>query len=166
MDDLDPSKADSVGDLAACLMRVRLCAGEPAYRALERQTLHASGLLLGTRLERVRLTRSTLSDVLRGRKFPSKAFLLTFVDACGIDLETDPRWAQAWDRLAVQDQQAGPAAEEVERLRWRTKNSASNSPRPSIRSKPPELKPRTIWASTWPWPASEPKDDKACSTRT
>ncbi len=117
MDDLDPSKADSVGDLAACLMRVRLCAGEPAYRALERQTLHASGLLLGTRLERVRLTRSTLSDVLRGRKFPSKAFLLTFVDACGIDLETDPRWAQAWDRLAVQDQQAGPAAEEVERLR-------------------------------------------------
>ncbi len=102
MDDLDPSKADSVGDLAACLMRVRLCAGEPAYRALERQTLHASGLLLGTRLERVRLTRSTLSDVLRGRKFPSKAFLLTF----------------------------------------------------------------TIWASTWPWPASEPKDDKACSTRT
>ena len=117
MDDLDPSKADSVGDLAACLMHVRLCAGAPAYRVLERQTIHASGLLPGTRLERVRLTRSTLSDVLRGRKFPSKAFLLTFVDACGIDLENDPRWAQAWDRLAVQDQQAGPAAEEVERLR-------------------------------------------------
>ena len=66
--------------------------------------------------KRVRLTRSTLSDVLLGRKFPSKAFLLTFVDACGIDLETDRRWEQAWDRLAAQYQQVS-ATGETEKLR-------------------------------------------------
>jgi carbohydrate kinase (thermoresistant glucokinase family) len=117
MDDLDPGRAGSVGELAACLRRVRLCAGKPSLRALERQTVRAGGFLPGTRLERVSLTRSTLSDVLLGRKFPGKAFLLTFVEACGIDLAGDPRWAQAWDRLAARDRQADPAAEEAERLR-------------------------------------------------
>jgi CRP-like cAMP-binding protein len=40
--------------------------------------------------------------MLIARKFPGKAFLLTFVEACGIDIENDLRWAQAWDRLAFQ----------------------------------------------------------------
>ena len=68
-------------------------------------------------LQRVRLTRSTLSDMLLGRKFPSKAFLLTFVEACGIDLEADRRWEQAWDRLASRYHQVPPLSEEMERLR-------------------------------------------------
>ncbi len=117
MDDLDPGKADSVGDLAACLRHLRRCAGEPSYRALEQKTIHASGFLPGTRLERVRLARSTLSDVLNGRKFPRKAFVLTLVEALNVDLVADHRWGHAWDQLAVRDQQADPAAEEAERLR-------------------------------------------------
>ena len=108
MDDLDPTTAASLADLAACLKLVHLRADTPTYRALEQQTAHASGFLPGTRLRRVRLTRSIVSDVLLGRKFPGKAFLLTFVDACGIDLENDDRWEQAWDRLAAQYQQAAP----------------------------------------------------------
>ena len=56
--------------------------------------------------------------MLLGRKFPRKAFLLTFIDACGIDLENDRRWEQAWDRLAVQyRRQDSPPPGEVERLR-------------------------------------------------
>jgi CspA family cold shock protein len=68
-------------------------------------------------LKRVRLTRSTVSDVLLGRKFPGKAFLLTFVDACGVDLERDRRWEQAWDRLAPQylDQAAEAEADQLRR---------------------------------------------------
>jgi single-strand DNA-binding protein len=54
--------------------------------------------------------------VLSGRKFPKKAFLLTLVEALGIELETDRGWAQLWDQLA-QDQQAPSSPEEVERLR-------------------------------------------------
>jgi len=102
MDDLDPAAADTLDDLAACLRRLHLGADRPTYRSLEQQTIHANSFLPGTRLKRVRLSRNTLSDVLLGRKYPSKAFLLTFVDACGIDIENDPRWEEAWDRLAVQ----------------------------------------------------------------
>jgi hypothetical protein len=43
---------------------------------------------------------------LQGQLFPRKAFLLTFVEACGINLETDRRWEQAWDRLADNQDQA------------------------------------------------------------
>src|SRR5262249_373690 len=102
MNDLDPTTAASLDDLATCLRQLHLRADMPTYRALEQQTARAGGFLPGTRLKRVRLTRSTLTDVLRGRKFPRKAFLLTFVDACGIDLENDRGWEQAWDRLAPQ----------------------------------------------------------------
>lgn len=102
MDDLDPATAANLNDLAVCLRRVHLIADRPTYRSLEQQTIHANEFLPGTRLKQVRLTRSTLSDVLRGRKFPGKAFMLTFLEACGIDIENDPRWEQAWDRLAFQ----------------------------------------------------------------
>jgi len=63
------------------------------------------------RLEQVTLGRTILSDVLLGRKFPSKAFLLTFVAKCGIDLETDRRWEQAWDRLVDKDPQVSLTGE-------------------------------------------------------
>jgi e3 binding domain/Tetratricopeptide repeat/SEC-C motif len=116
LDDLDPATAVSLDDLAACLKRVHLLADKPTFRALEQQTTHANGLLPGTRLKRARLTRTVISDVLLGRKFPGKAFLLTLVEACGVDLESDRRWEQAWDRLAPQYQQV-PAPPEVEMLR-------------------------------------------------
>lgn len=90
---------------------------QAGYRALEQQTARENGFLPGTRLRRVRLARTTVSDVLVGRKFPGKAFLLTFVDACGVDLENDRRWEQAWDRLAVQHQQASTPPGEAEKLR-------------------------------------------------
>ena len=100
MDDLDPTTVGDLEDLADCLRRLHIRADKPTYRSLEQQTIHANGLLPGTRLKQARLTRSILSDVLLGRKFPSKAFLLTFVDACGVDIENDRRWEQAWDRVA------------------------------------------------------------------
>ena len=117
MDHSDPATAGSLDELAACLRYVHLRADKPTYRALEQQTKHASEFLPGTRLRRVRLTRSILSDVLLGRKFPGKAFMLTFVDACGVDLENYRRWEQAWDRLAVQYQQSSPTPGEAEQLR-------------------------------------------------
>jgi 3-deoxy-7-phosphoheptulonate synthase len=117
MDDPDPTTAANLGDLAACLRQVHLLADKPAYRALEKQTIHVSGFLPGTKLERARLTRSVLGDMLCGRKLPRKAFLLTFVEACGIDLENDRRWEQAWDRLVPQCQQASAPPGKMEELR-------------------------------------------------
>ena len=116
MDDLDPTTAGSPDELAARLRQLYVRADRPPLRELEDRTKHANGLLPGTKLRRVRLGRTTLSDVLSGRKFPKKAFMLTLVDALGADLEADPGWAQVWDRFA-EHQQAPPSPEEVERLR-------------------------------------------------
>ena len=141
MDELDPATAASLEDLTACLNHIHLLADKPTYRALEQQTAHKGGFLPGTRLKRVRLTRTIVSDVLLGRKFPGKAFLLTFVDACGIDLENDRRWGQAWDRLAAQDQQVAARRGRRRNFARRTKNYAGDSPRPSTESRPPKHRP-------------------------
>jgi len=117
MDDPDPTTATSLDELAACLRHVHLLADKPTYRALEQQTAREGGFLPGTRLRRARLARTAVSDMLLGRKFPGKAFLLTFVDACGVDLENDLRWEQAWNRLAVQYRQAPALPGEAEELR-------------------------------------------------
>jgi hypothetical protein len=100
MSDPDPTGTHSLDDLAECLRLLHIRAGKPAYRLLEHETMRkADQQLPGSRFKRVRLGRGNITDVLAGRKFPGKAFLLTFVDACGIDLEADRRWEQAWDRL-------------------------------------------------------------------
>src|SRR5690349_4978010 len=129
MGDPDPDAAADLGDLAACLRYVHLLADKPTYRSLEHQTAHVGGSLPGTRLRRVRLTRSTLSDVLLGRKFPGKAFLLTFLDACSIDLENDRRWERAWDRLAPQyvDQDFEAEAEQLRRQLTEAKTEADRA---------------------------------------
>jgi hypothetical protein len=61
-------------------------------------------MLPGTNLRRVPLKRATIADVLAGQAFPRKAFLLTFAEACGVDLQADHRWEQAWSRLAARYQ--------------------------------------------------------------
>src|ERR1022692_1765315 len=101
MNDLDPTSAATAGDLARSLRQLRVHAGMPPLRALEQQSGKAAGTPLpGSQLTSVRMGRTTLHDVLSGRKFPKKAFLLTFVAACGINLETDRSWEATWNQLA------------------------------------------------------------------
>jgi hypothetical protein len=104
MDQPDPTQAASLDDLAWCLRHLRTLADTPTYRELERRTIHAEGMLPGTELRRIPLKRATIADVLAGQAFPRKAFLLTFAEACGVDLQADHRWEQAWDRLAARYQ--------------------------------------------------------------
>jgi hypothetical protein len=98
----DPLQAGAWEDLVECLRLLRIQADRPSLRTLETRTKRGSGELPGTRLKRVPLGRTAVGEVLAGQKFPGKAFLLTLVEACGVDLETDQRWAQAWDQLAPQ----------------------------------------------------------------
>jgi len=108
MDQPDPTQAASLDDLAWCLRHLRTLADTPTYRELERRTIHGVGMLPGTDLRRIPLKRATIADVLAGQAFPRKAFLLTFAEACGVDLQADHRWEQAWNRLAAR-YQAQPA---------------------------------------------------------
>jgi hypothetical protein len=101
MDQSDPAQAASLEDLASCLRHLRTLADTPTYRELERRTIRAEGVLPGTDLRRIPLKRATIADVLAGHAFPRKAFLLTFAEACGVDLQEDRRWERAWNRLAL-----------------------------------------------------------------
>ncbi|MFD7938971.1 hypothetical protein ACFV4T_31355 [Streptomyces sp. NPDC059755] len=76
-------------DLAALLRVVHLRADHPSLRELEIRTRNAP----------VRLSRSTTSDMLAGRRFPKKAVLLVFLGQCGIS-RTAP-WERAWERIAT-----------------------------------------------------------------
>ncbi|MFE6889967.1 FxSxx-COOH system tetratricopeptide repeat protein [Streptomyces sp. NPDC057694] len=91
---VDPSSARSKEDLARFLSMLRVRADSPSYRELEKS---ASGLGIGQALP-----RTTLGEVLRGRRFPSKAFLLTFVRLCGVPPGEIHVWENTWNRLAVQ----------------------------------------------------------------
>ncbi|MBQ0825603.1 FxSxx-COOH system tetratricopeptide repeat protein [Streptomyces tagetis] len=55
------------------------------------------------------LPRTTLGEVLRGRRFPSKAFLLTFVELCGAEPDEIRVWESTWNRLAVRYKVGEPA---------------------------------------------------------
>jgi predicted RNase H-like nuclease (RuvC/YqgF family) len=101
MDGPDPSQAGSADELTECLNHLYVRADRPSLRQLELQTKHVNGQLPGTHLKRVTLGRSTVNDVLRGVKFPRKAFLLSLVEALGVDQAAISQWEEAWDRLAV-----------------------------------------------------------------
>ncbi|MEV6023037.1 hypothetical protein [Streptomyces sp. NPDC052036] len=98
---LRPEDASCLDEFAAVLRDLRALADRPSYRKLQDATARLGGTLPGTQLHRVPLTRSTLGDVLAGRTFPRKAFLLTYVEACGVDIAADRRWERAWSALAL-----------------------------------------------------------------
>jgi rubrerythrin len=119
MSEIDLSEVATHADLVACLDRLYIRADSPSYRDLQQRTAKRSGSELpSTGLKRVRLGRSAIGELLRGSAFPKKAFLLTFVEACGVDVAADLRWAQAWDRLSEQyAKRAGQAQTDLAQLR-------------------------------------------------
>lgn len=88
--EVDPLSASTVSAFAECLRAVRLRAGQPSYRELQRW---------GER-HHTPLPRSTVRDALLGRRLPRKDLVLSFVRACGRP-EDLRRWETAWTRLAA-----------------------------------------------------------------
>ncbi|GGU32925.1 nSTAND1 domain-containing NTPase [Lentzea flava] len=78
---------------AADLRRLREKAGRPTYRELSRQAHYSV---------------TVLSDAASGRKLPTLAVTLAYVEACGGDAE---EWRQRWHELS--EQLAAPPAEGV-----------------------------------------------------
>ncbi|MDF5758395.1 hypothetical protein [Spongiactinospora sp. TRM90649] len=90
-EELDPTQAHTVADLAVCLRRAQLLAGNPSLRELEQRA----------RRQGRSLPRSSTGDMLGGKRLPRKTMMLTFLQACGINPGEDPRWLVAWNRLAA-----------------------------------------------------------------
>ncbi|WP_157429713.1 helix-turn-helix domain-containing protein [Actinomadura oligospora] len=107
-EDLDPlNDGKSVEGLAECLRWLRASAGNPSLRQLESW---------GQRNRRA-LARSSVSDLLRGKRLPSRELFLAFLEACGVDPTEDTRWLAAWTLLAAHRSAAASPPEHLpERL--------------------------------------------------
>ncbi|MEV4253371.1 helix-turn-helix transcriptional regulator [Spirillospora sp. NPDC049652] len=101
--DLDPLRdGTTVAGLAECLRRLRAHAGNPSLRRLE----------LWGQQNRRPLARSSVSDLLRGKRLPSRQLFLAFLRACGVDPVEDTRWLAAWTLLAA-NPGAAPAPQDL-----------------------------------------------------
>ncbi|QUH02120.1 PD40 domain-containing protein [Saccharopolyspora erythraea] len=99
-----PLDADNgpVAEFAAELRLLREKAGSPRYRELSR---------------RAHYSVTTLSDAAGGKKLPTLAVTLAYVQACGGDRrEWEQRWQEVTARLAVQDNTAAAANGEAPEL--------------------------------------------------
>ncbi|MFB9678693.1 DnaJ C-terminal domain-containing protein [Streptosporangium vulgare] len=82
--------ANTCESLATVLRQLHARADNPSLRTLERWAANRPGAAT--------LSKSTVADMLKGRRFPKKTVLITFVQACGVN-EVTP-WRLAWERIA------------------------------------------------------------------
>jgi hypothetical protein len=80
--------------LLEAMHRVRLAAGQPSLRELQKR---ASALGTGP------LPRSTVADVLAGLRMPSEDLLIAYVRACGEQGHLLGLWRHAWARAQYSD---------------------------------------------------------------
>jgi hypothetical protein len=79
----------TVAELAAALRQVRVRAGNPSLRAIQ-QWAEDHGRSL---------PRTTVADMLSGRRLPRLPLLLDFLLACGVPHDRRNDWIEAWSRL-------------------------------------------------------------------
>jgi vWA-MoxR associated protein C-terminal domain/Effector-associated domain 2/vWA-MoxR associated protein middle region 0 len=81
----------TVEEFSVALQRLRVAAGSPSLRDLE---THARRL-------GQHLPKSTVGEMLAGRRLPRRAMVMAFVRACGVDEDESLRWREAWERIAA-----------------------------------------------------------------
>jgi hypothetical protein len=87
--DLDLSAVTTRNGLVALLQTVYARADKPPLRTLEASTRH----------EATPLSRTAVSEMLRGVRFPHKAVMVAFLRACGVPHEGMEPWQRAWERV-------------------------------------------------------------------
>jgi hypothetical protein len=88
--DLDLSAVTTRDGLVALLQTVYARADKPPLRTLEASTRH----------EATPLSRTAVSEMLRGVRFPHKAVMIAFLRACGVPEQGIEPWRHAWERVA------------------------------------------------------------------
>ncbi len=97
--ELDPSAVTSLEELVDLLRRLHIRAGEPSRRTLQKwaRDQQQAGR------PNIQLTRTTISEVLSGKRVPSPGFLAAFLESCGIvDDKAQRPWLAARARIVEQ----------------------------------------------------------------
>jgi transcriptional regulator with XRE-family HTH domain len=92
-EDLDLASVNTHGELAALLQTVHIRADRPSLRRLEAQTRH----------DETPLSKTAVSEMLKGIRFPRKAVMVTFLRACGVRDDHMVPWLRAWEQVAVRE---------------------------------------------------------------
>jgi transcriptional regulator with XRE-family HTH domain len=92
--DLDITSAPSRSHLAALLRTIHLRADRPSLRTLEARTRHDS----------TPLSKTVVSEMLKGARFPRKAVMISFLRACGVPEDRMEPWRRTWERIAADEQ--------------------------------------------------------------
>jgi len=89
-EDLDLAAVSTPEELFALLRTVHVRADSPSLRTLEARTRH----------DATPLSKTVVAEMLKGRRFPRKAVMISFLRACGVRDDHLDGWRHAWDRLA------------------------------------------------------------------
>ncbi len=92
-EDLDLASVTTHEELAALLQTVHLRADRPSLRRLEALTRH----------DETPLSKTAVSEMLKGVRFPRKAVMVSFLRACGVPNDRMAQWLRAWERVAVRE---------------------------------------------------------------
>ncbi|WP_155343906.1 TY-Chap domain-containing protein [Acrocarpospora pleiomorpha] len=110
IEDLDLESVTTREDLAVALRELHVRADSPSLRYLERWAASHQGAAA--------LSKATVSDMLRGIRFPRRAVLETFVEACGVPAQQLAPWRRAWTKIASKEKyRAVDEIAEAQRLR-------------------------------------------------
>jgi transcriptional regulator with XRE-family HTH domain len=92
--DLDLDAVNTRDELAALLRTVHIRADKPSLRTLEVRTRHSA----------TSLSKTVTAEMLRGMRFPRKAVMLAFLQACGIPDTGLESWQRTWERIAASEE--------------------------------------------------------------
>jgi transcriptional regulator with XRE-family HTH domain len=90
---VDPESVATFSDLAAELKKLHILADGPSLRQLQTTT----------RNQPTPLTKTAVSEMLKGVRLPRKAVMIAFLEACGVSSDDHGPWLQVWERLKLQE---------------------------------------------------------------
>ena len=97
---VDPSRVSTPDELAACLDGLRRRRGL-SYEAMEKAAAKLPSRSGGSRLEP--LPKSTVGEIVTGKRLPAKGKLLTFLAVCEVAPADLAQWLAAWERASTAD---------------------------------------------------------------
>ncbi|MFF5084429.1 HEAT repeat domain-containing protein [Actinoplanes sp. NPDC000266] len=104
MPGVDPSAVETPEQLAACLDGLRRRRGL-SYQQMEKAAGALPPRADGRHWEP--LGKSTVGEIVKGERLPSRAKLNTFLAVCGVPASGMPQWLAAWERASAAEPEPG-----------------------------------------------------------